>query len=303
MSPTATAAIEIAGVRLTHPDKQLYPDEHVAKRDLALYYQTVAKRMLPHVARRLLSVVRCPEGRDEPCFFQRHPIPGSLAAIRRFKRQDKKGEPDYIYIEDLRGLVSLAQMGVLEIHIWGSHVDDIDRPDRMVFDLDPAEDVPFAAVKAAALQLRDVLDAARLKSFALLSGGKGVHVVVPLRPRHGWDVVKGFAGALAQRLAAEEPGRYVATMAKAKRKGRIFIDVFRNDKSATAIAPYSTRSRSGAPLAWPLGWAALPRAESAHIVTLANFRRRLAAPDPWPAYARTDQTLEPAALRALGIDA
>jgi bifunctional non-homologous end joining protein LigD len=302
MSPTA-AAIEIAGVRLTHPDKQLYPDEHIAKRDVALYYQTVAKRMLPHIERRLLSIVRCPEGRGEPCFFQRHPIPGSLTAIHRFKRRDKKSEPDYIYIEDLQGLVALAQMGVLEIHIWGCHVDDIERPDRMVFDLDPADDVPFGAVKTAALQLRDVLEAAGLKSFPLLSGGKGAHVVVPLRPRHGWDVVKGFAGALAQRLSAEQPDRYVATMTKAKRQGRIFIDIFRNDKTATAIAPYSTRSRPGAPLAWPLTWTALSRAESAHIVTLANFRRRLAGADPWSAYARTNQTLEPAALEALGLDA
>jgi bifunctional non-homologous end joining protein LigD len=302
MSPTA-AAIEIAGVRLTHPDKQLYPDEHVAKRDLALYYQTVAKRMLPHIARRLLSIVRCPEGRDEPCFFQRHPIPGSLTAIHRFKRPDKKGEPDYIYIEDVQGLVALAQMGVLEIHIWGSHVDDVDRPDRMVFDLDPADDVPFAAVKSAAQHLRDVLDAVRLKSFPLLSGGKGMHVVVPLRPRHDWDVIKAFSGALAQRVAAEQPDRYVATMTKAKRKGRIFIDFFRNDKTATAIAPYSTRSRAGAPLAWPIGWNAVPRLDSAHAITLANVRRRLSSPDPWSAYARTDQTLERAALKAFGLDA
>jgi bifunctional non-homologous end joining protein LigD len=299
---SAAATIEIAGVRLTHPDKQLYPDEQVAKRDLALYYQTVAPRMLPHIARRLLSIVRCPEGRNEPCFFQRHPIPGSLTSIHRFKRRDKKNEPDYIYIEDVQGLVALAQMGVLEIHIWGSHVDDVDRPDRMVFDLDPADDVPFAAVKSAALHLRDVLDAARLKSFPLLSGGKGIHVVVPLRPRHGWDVVKGFAGALSQRVAAEQPDRYVATMTKAKRKGRIFIDFFRNDKTATAIAPYSTRSRAGAPLAWPIAWSALPRLDSAHAVTLANFRRRLSSPDSWSTYAKADQTLEPAALKAFGID-
>jgi len=173
----------------------------------------------------------------------------------------------------------------------------------MVFDLDPADDVPFAEVKAAALQVRDVLEAARLKSFPLLTGGKGVHVVVPLRPRHGWDVVKGFSGAVAQRLAAEQPDRFVATMTKAKRKGRIFIDYFRNDKTASAIAPYSTRARAGAPLAWPVSWKALPRFESAHAVTLANFRRRLSAPDPWSAYARTDQTLDPSALEALDIDA
>ena len=302
MSPS-TPAIQIAGVRLTHPDKELYPAEHVAKRDLALYYEAVAPRMLPHVSRRLLSVVRCPDGRGEPCFFQRHPIPGSPPSIYRFKHREKKATPDYIFIEDVQGLVALAQMGVLEIHIWGSHIDDIDRPDRMVFDLDPAEDVPFAQVKAAALHLREILETAGLASFPLLTGGKGIHVVVPLRPRQGWDVIKAFAGGLAQRLAAEQPDRYVAAMSKAKRAGRIFIDYFRNDKSASAIAPYSPRARPGAPLAWPLGWKALPRLDSAHDITLANHRRRLSSVDPWADYGKTNQTLEPAALKAVGIDA
>lgn len=301
MSPAA--AIEIAGIRLTHPDKPLYPEEQLAKRDLARYYETVAERMLPHVARRPISIVRCPDGRGQPCFFQRHPIPGSPDAIHRSKLRGKKAGPDYIYVEDVAGLVALAQMGVLEIHVWGSHVDDVDRPDRMVFDLDPADDVPFAQVKAAALHLREILEAVRLTSFPLLTGGKGIHVVVPLRARHGWEVIKAFSGTLAQRMAAEQPDRYVATMTKAKRKGRIFIDFFRNDKSATAIAPYSPRARAGAPLAWPFGWKALPRVESAQVVTLAGFRRRLAAADPWTAYAKTDQILEPSALKALGIDA
>ena len=301
MSPAASA-IQIAGVRLTHPDKQLYPEEHVSKRDLALYDEAVAGRMLPQISRRLLSVVRCPDGRGAPCFFQRHPIPGNLKSIHRFKRREKKATPDYIYIEDVQGLIALAQMGVLEIHIWGSHVDDIDRPNRMVFDLDPAEDVPFAQVKAAALHLRDLLEAVRLKSFPLLTGGKGIHVVVPLKPRHGWDVIKAFSGGLAERMAAEQPDRYVATMSKAKRTGRIFIDFFRNDKSATAIAPYSTRARAGAPLAWPVNWKALPRVKSAHEITLGNFRRRLTAADRWSDYEKTEQTLESSALKALGID-
>jgi bifunctional non-homologous end joining protein LigD len=300
MSPTAPA-IQIAGVRLTHPDKQLYREEHVAKRDLALYYEAVAPRMLPHISRRLLSIVRCPEGRGEPCFFQRHPIPGSPASIHRFKRREKKTTPDYIYVEDLQGLIALAQMGVLEIHVWGSHIDDIDRPDRLVFDLDPGEDVPFAQVNAAALHLREILEAVRLTSFPLLTGGKGIHVVVPLKPRHGWDVIKAFSGALAQRMAAEQPDRYVATMTKAKRHGLIFIDFFRNDKAASAIAPYSTRARRGAPLAWPVSWKALARVKSADEITLANFRR-LAAADPWPDYDSTDQALESSALEAHGID-
>ena len=297
-----TSAIEIAGVRLTHPDKQLYPEEHVSKRDIALYYEAAARRLLPYVSRRLISIVRCPEGRGEPCFFQRHPIPGSPESIHRFKQRKTKATPDYIYVEDVQGLIALAQMGVLEIHIWGSPIDDIDRPDRMVFDLDPAEDVPFAEVKAAALHLRDLLEALRLKSFPLLTGGKGIHVVVPLKPRHGWDVIKAFSGGLAQRVAADQPKRYVATMTKAKRTGRIFIDYFRNDKSATAIAPYSTRARAGAPLAWPVTWKTLPRVKSANEVTLSSVRRRLTAADPWSDYGKSDQLLESSALKALGID-
>jgi bifunctional non-homologous end joining protein LigD len=301
MSATATA-VEIAGVRLTHPDKELYPDAHVAKRDLARYAEAIAPRMLPHIARRLLSLVRCPEGQGEPCFFQRHSLPGNLPAIHRFKADGKKATDAYLYIEDLQGLIALAQMGVLEIHIWGSRIDDIDRPDRMVFDLDPADDVAFADVKAAALRLRDLLAAMHLESLPMLTGGKGIHVVVPLQPRHGWDVVKGFAGALALRMAADQPDRFVATMSKAKRHGRIFIDYFRNDKAASAIAPYSTRARAGAPLAWPLSWRSLPRIEAANEVTLANHQRRRAGPDPWAGYAKIRQTLQPSVLRALDIE-
>ena len=301
MSPAAPV-LEIAGVRLTHPDKQLYPEEHVAKRDLALYYEAAAGRMLPHVSRRLVSVVRCPDGRGEPCFFQRHPIPGSPDRFTASSTARRRRRPT----------TSISRMCVASSRSprWASlrstsgvrAIDDIDHPDRLVFDLDPAEDVPFTQVKAAALHLRDLLEAVRLKSFPLLTGGKGIHVVVPLRPHDGWDVIKAFSGALAQRVAAEQPDRYVATMTKAKRNGRIFIDYFRNDKSATAIAPYSTRSRAGATLAWPVSWKALPRVKSASEITLANFRRRLANADPWSGYEKTDQTLEPAALKALGVD-
>jgi bifunctional non-homologous end joining protein LigD len=156
-------------------------------------------------------------------------------------------------------------------------------------------------VKAAALHLREILDAVGLLSFPLLTGGKGIHVVVPLKPRQDWDTIKAFASGLSQRLAAEQPDRYVATMTKAKRKGRIFIDFFRNDKSATAIAPYSTRARSGAPIAWPVTWKALPRVKSASEVTLANVRRRLAAVDPWSDYAKSSRALESSTLKALGM--
>lgn len=296
-------ATTIGGVRLTHPGRVLFPGEHITKRDLAGYLAKVAPRLLPHVTRRLISLVRCPEGQGAPCFFQRHLTRGFPDSVRRFRQAGASAGEEYIYIEDRDGLLALAQMGVLEIHVWGSRIDAPERPDRMVFDLDPAEDVPFAAVIAAAARLRELLAALELESFAMLSGGKGVHVVVPLRPRHEWPAIKAFSRALAERMVADQPDRYVATMAKSKRPGKIFIDFFRNDRAATAVAPYSTRARPGAPLAWPVRWAALKRTKSANAVTLANLGQRLGAVDPWAGYHGLRQDLGAAALRALGVSA
>jgi bifunctional non-homologous end joining protein LigD len=298
-----TGEVAMRGVRLTHPDKVLFADQGITKQDLALYLLDMAPRLLPHAARRLISLVRCPEGQGAPCFFQRHPMAGFTDAVRPYRGSEgKKGEA-YIFIEDVAGLLSLAQMGVLEIHLWGSHIDTLDRPDRVVFDVDPAADVPFDHVKAAALRLRDLLDTLGLTSFAMLTGGKGMHVVVPLVPEHGWETVKAFSRALAERMTADHPGRYVATMSKSKRRGKIFIDFFRNDRSASAIAPYSPRARPGAPLAWPVSWSALPRVRSANEVTIENYRRKRSAGDPWQAYRRTRQRLTDSALKALGVRA
>jgi bifunctional non-homologous end joining protein LigD len=299
MSSTETATI--AGVRFTHPDKEVFPADHVTKRALADYLTQVAPRMLPHVTHRLLSLVRCPDGQGAPCFYQRHILRGFPKAIRQMTRPEKRDVEDYIYIEDLQGLLALAQMGVLEVHVWGSSIDRIEQPDRMVFDLDPAPDVPFPLVREAALRVRDVLDALGLKSFPMLSGGKGVHVVVPIAPKHEWPVVKAFSGAVAERIATDQPERYVATMTKAKRHGKVFIDFFRNDKTATAIAPYSTRARPGAPLAWPMSWTMLPRVRSASDVTIATYRQRLKGRDPWAGYHQLKQGLTAAALKALGV--
>ena len=296
----SAATVEVAGVTLTHPQKPLFAEQGLTKEDLALYLERIAPRMLPHVANRPLSLVRCPEGQGKACFFQRHAFAGSPAGIHSFRYKESKAEEDYIFIRDVQGLISLAQMGTLEIHIWGTHVDSTEQPDRMVFDLDPAPDVPFKTVRNAALQLRDLLEALDLASFPMLTGGKGIHVVVPLKADRAWETIKAFAGALARRLAEEQPDRFVATMSKAKRKGRIFIDYFRNDATASAIAPYSTRARAGAPLAWPVTWSALPRVEAANEITLANYRRRKG--DPWGDYGSVRQSLSKAALRTLGID-
>jgi len=293
----------VAGVRLTHPERVLFPTQGITKRDLATYLEAAAARMRVHLDRRLVSLVRCPEGRAKQCFFQRHAGAGLGRTFKRLAVAGKDGgSAEYLYLDSTEGLVATAQIGALELHVWGSRIDDIERPDRVVFDLDPDEGLPFARVVDGAGALRAALEAAGLASFALLTGGKGVHVVVPIRRRHGWPVVAAFAAALAARIAAAAPDRYVATMSKAKRKGRVFIDHFRNGRGATAIAPYSTRARERAPVAWPVGWGELARIPGADAVTMGDALRRLDRRDPWAGYATTRQELRKPVLDALGVE-
>ena len=285
------------GVRLTSPDKVLFAAAHLTKADLARYLAMVAPLMLPHVSERPLSLVRCPEGSGGECFFQKHRRPGVPKAIRSIEIRESDGSTaEYLMVVDAEGLVSTAQIGALELHIWGSRKRTLERPDRLVFDLDPDASVPFPAVTRAAGELRDLLAAAGLVSFAMLTGGKGVHVVVPLEPRLGWEDVKGFARGLAQRLAQDEPDRFIATMSKARRKGRIFIDWMRNERGATAIAPYSPRARPQASIAVPVDWHELTKRESANADTIRNFKaagRR----DPWAGYFDVKQSIARATLK------
>jgi len=292
-------AVTIEGVRISHPDRVLYPGEKVTKKTLVEYYVAVADHILPHVAGRPMSLVRCPEGAGGECFFQKHASPGFPDALRQVQIRDKSGKQPYLYIEDAAGLAAAVQMGVLELHIWGSHVDTLDQPDRIVFDFDPDEELQFGMVKDAAIEMRERLAAIGLVSFAMASGGKGLHVVVPLKPKHGWDDVKGFAEARARTLAAESPDRYLAVMSKAKRKGRIFIDYLRNGRGATAIAPFSTRARKGAPVAWPIAWKALSTLDNAHPVSVPDAVATLKKQrtDPWKGYFDVDQVLPLEKLR------
>lgn len=292
-------AVTIEGVRISHPSRVLYPGEKVTKKTLVEYYVAIADRILPHVAGRPMSLVRCPEGQGGECFFQKHASPGFPDALKKVEIRDKSGKQPYLYIEDAAGLAAAVQMGVLELHIWGSHVATLDQPDRIVFDFDPDEELQFGMVKDAAVEMRERLQAIGLTSFVMASGGKGLHVVVPLRPKHGWDDVKGFAEALARTLAAESPDRYLADMSKAKRKGRIFIDYLRNGRGATAIAPFSSRARKGAPVAWPLSWKALATLENAHPVSVKDAVAVLKKQrtDPWKGYFDVDQVLPLEKLR------
>jgi bifunctional non-homologous end joining protein LigD len=298
--PKDRGAIELGGVRLTSPDKVLFQERGVTKRDLAGYLFEMADHILPYLARRPVSLVRCPEGRNGECFFQKHGMPGFPDQFRRIEIREKDGDlAEYLYIEDAAGLVAAAQMGVLELHIWGSHIGRLEQPDRLVFDLDPAEDVPFAEVKQAARDVRDVLEAAEIASFALLTGGKGIHVVAPLDRRQDWPAVKNFAAGLARALAKAEPDRFTAKASKAGRKGRIFIDWLRNERGATAIAPYSPRAHAAAPIATPVSWEELGRIDNSGKYRLSTIGRRLKAlkNDPWAGYFDLQQSIGKAVLK------
>jgi DNA ligase D len=274
--------LAVAGVAITHPDRVVFPDAGVTKGDLARYYGAVAERFLAHAGGHPVSLVRCPQGDIAHCFFQKHAGEGFPDAIRRVPIKETSGKSEsYMALDTADDVVSAVQMGTIEFHIWGSSADSLEKPDRIVFDLDPDPSVGFDAVVRSAIELRAVLETVGLKSLAMVTGGKGVHVVVPLARRAGWDAVKSFAKGLAGRLADAAPDRYTATMSKAKRKGKIFIDWLRNERGSTAIAPYSVRARAGAPVAVPVSWEELEKLDRANGFSLEEALARLEKPDPW----------------------
>ncbi|CAN5882613.1 DNA ligase D [soil metagenome] len=260
-----TVAVPEVHVKVSSRDRLIFPDSDVTKGDLADYYALIAPAMLPWAANRPISLVRCPQGRAKRCFFQKHDAGTFGEYVHQVPIREKDGSTEeYIYIEDADGLVMCVQMGTIEFHGWGSSVATLEQPDRMVFDLDPDEELGFDVVKKAAEDIKNQLAEIGLVSFAMLSGGKGVHVVVPLKPQAEWPAVKDFAERFCRALAEAEPERYVANMSKAKRKGRIFLDYLRNQRGSTAVLPYVARARSGAPVAAPVTWAELRDIDSAH---------------------------------------
>jgi bifunctional non-homologous end joining protein LigD len=294
------AAAEAAGINLTSPDRVIYPGQGVTKADLAAYYAAVAERMLPYIEGRPLSLLRCPQGRTKYCFFQKHDTGGFPDAMKSVLITEKDGsKEDYFYITDLAGLLAGTQMNVLEWHIWGATAKNVEKPERIIFDIDPDEGLGFEHVKAAASEIRAALEELGLASYPLVSGGKGIHVIAPLRPSLEWPEVKAFCKGLAQKLAAEQPDRYVATMSKAKRKGKMFIDYLRNERGSTAVAPWSSRSREGAPAAVPVGWDEIEGLTAANQFTLASAAARASQPDPWEGYFDGKQTITKTMLKAV----
>jgi bifunctional non-homologous end joining protein LigD len=290
------------GVRLTHPDRVLYSGTTLTKLDIARYYTAVSDWALPHLSRRVLTLVRSPAA-GQKTFYQKHIDAGAPAAINRFELDEEAGPEIYPYIEDLPGLIGLVQMGVLEIHPWGSRIEKLEMPDRVTFDLDPDEDLPWQRIAEAAVDVREALLRIGLKSFAKTTGGKGLHVVVPLTPKLGWDEVKAFAKWVADSFVTQRPEDFTANMAKKARQGRIYIDYLRNGRGATAVAAYSPRARPGAPVSTPLSWEEVENGIRPGGLIVETVPNRVAglASDPWAEMGSVRQSISAAVRRQIGI--
>ena len=271
----------VLGVRISSPDRVVFPDAGCTKGDVAEYYAKASERMLELAGNRPVSLLRCPDGRDGDCFFQKHAGKGFPDGIGTVDIEESSGKTEpYMVISEAAGFAAAAQMGTIEFHIWGSRTDILEKPDRLVFDLDPDEGLSFSDVKAAAKAVRELLIDIGLDSLPMVTGGKGVHVVVPLRRTAEWDTITFFPRTVASFMAQRDPDRYVATMSKAKRKGKIFIDWLRNDRGSTAVAPYSIRARKGAPVAVPVTWQELSRLKAANSFDIGKALKRLDKPCP-----------------------
>ena len=293
---------EVLGVRLTSPSKVLYAEQGITKLDLAQYYEQVAEWMLPHIDARPLSLVRCPEGAGKACFYQKHLGAGMPSELRQVEIEEERKTGIYVVAEQAEDLIALAQIGALELHCWGSRADKLEQPDQMVFDLDPAPDVRWPTVVEAAQRIRQLIENLGLNCLLKTTGGKGLHLVVPIQRRHDWDEVTAFCKALADAVSSADPSHFTSNMSKKAREGKIFIDYLRNGRGATAIAPYSTRSRPGAPVATPISWDELSSKLKSDAFTLREVPRRLKnlKKDPWDGFNSLKKSIPRAAWATLG---
>lgn len=299
-SPTTVPTLH--GIRLSHPGRVVYPAMEITKYDMAHYYDVINARMLPYCTGHLLSLLRCPQGRAQHCFYQKHVSEGFPAALPQTQVKESAGAcKKYWYMKNVAGLIAAVQMGTLEFHIWGSRQDKVEKPDRLVFDLDPDASLNFSFVREAAFQIRDRLETLGLKSFAMLTGGKGIHVVAPMRRIADWRITKAFAKAFATTLAESYPDLYTANLSKRERQGKIFIDWLRNQRGATAICPYSTRARANAPVATPVSWEELHFIESASQFSIGDVLKRIKKPDPWSSYKNYSPSITEKKLRNIPL--
>ncbi|WP_298267583.1 DNA ligase D [uncultured Bradyrhizobium sp.] len=281
-------------VVITSRDRVIYPEANITKGQLADHYAAVAEIMLPWIGSRPISLVRCPQGRAKQCFFQKHDAGSFGEAVHHIGIVEKDGhEEPYLYIDDADGLMTCVQMGTIEFHGWGARIEDVEKADRLIFDLDPDEGLDFEAVREAAFQFRDILKSMGLETFPMVTGGKGVHVIAPLTPKAEWPQVKDFAYRLAQAVAQNDPKHFTAALAKARRKGRIFVDYLRNQRGATAVMPYSARTRAGASVAAPISWGEMKTIDSPahfHIGDAPELVRRTSS-KTLASWGRAEQVL------------
>lgn len=301
-----TNALARHDIHLSNSEKIFYPEVGLTKGDIGAYYEAIAQRILPELDGRLLTLMRCPHGHQGGCFFQKHPAAGVHASIERVEIKEHDGLATYLAVKSVSGLMSLVQLGILEIHVWGSKYRHLEYPDRLVFDLDPDENLSWQWVIDGAVELHQRLLELGLSSWVKSTGGKGLHVVVPIVPKYDWDIIKAFTKALAVECVSAAPHRYTANMSKAKRHGKIYIDYVRNSRGATAIANYSTRARTGAPVAVPLSWeelATLPRSDAYNVKNISQRLNTTMNHDPWEDFRQVKQGLTKAMLKRLGLDA
>ncbi|GHB34145.1 DNA ligase D [Salinicola rhizosphaerae] len=295
---------KVAGVKLTHPDRVLFKEGEITKQDLAEFYAAQADWLLPGLIERPLTLLRCPGGIDADCFVQKHPsdtTPDNLPSVRI---KEKSGSHDYLYVRHIGDVIALAQLGSIELHVWNSRIDDLERPDQLVFDLDPAPDSDWQDVIDVAHALREALAELELTAFLRTTGGKGLHLVVPLKPLADWDTAKAFAEAVCQRCADKQPDKLTLNMSKQARRGKVFLDYLRNGRGATAVASYSVRAKPVAPVATPVRWGDLGSSLRPDGYTIDNLPRRLASlkRDPWDGFEDARQALTKKRCRDAGME-
>lgn len=296
--PAAAAPI-VAGIRISHPERLIYPEQRLSKLQLALYYQEIADWMVPHLVGRPLTLVHCPDGLAAPCHYLRHAKAWGPKALRRVRIPEKTKVGEYLVADGLEGLVALAQMGVVEIHTWNSADHDIERPNRLVFDLDPGPRVTWKQVVAAAAIVRDTLKTVGLASWAKTTGGRGLHVVLPIKPEREWSECLAFTRDISEAIARTAPNLYTTAFAKAGREDKVLIDYLRNNRTNTSVCAFSPRARPGALVSMPVAWRDLGRGPERWTLLTVPRRLKRAVTDPWEGYWTTKQRLSAAAVKAL----
>jgi bifunctional non-homologous end joining protein LigD len=304
MASSGASSAEVSGVRITHPHRVMYPEPRLTKVDLARYYERIADWIVPHVSGRPLTLVRCPTGLAADCFFMKHSKVWAPPALERVDIQEKTKIGEYLIASSAPALVSLVQMDVLEIHTWNSRITSIERPDRLVLDIDPGPEIGWREVIAAARLVRGVLERVDLASFVKTTGGRGLHVVVPLQPRLDWSECLAVSRAIAETIVAHDPERYTTRFAKAGRERKILIDYLRNNRTNTSVAAYSMRAKPNAPVSMPLAWATLSPRVTPDAFTVATVLARLARSrrDPWADYRACRQRLTRATAKAFPLE-